>query len=108
MAKPWMENRPAYSDGRRARGVKASGVDALKARCGPCPRRRRRRIMEPHHSSAVVGGRNRSFCRVLCALLCALAWCTPGMAVRYATAAALEDSQNADRLLVVDCLLPGQ
>ncbi len=64
--------------------------------------------MEHRHSSVVVSGCKAPLRIGLCALLWALAWCAPGIAVRYSAAATLEDSQKADQLLVVDCLLPAQ
>ena len=44
----------------------------------------------------------------LCALLGSLVWCTPGVAAPASVVASSEDRQNADRLMVVDCLLPAQ
>jgi hypothetical protein len=63
--------------------------------------------MKRRQSSVVVRRRNGPLSIGLGVLLGIFAWCTAGIAAPGSDAS-LEDRQNADRLLVVDCLLPAQ
>jgi uncharacterized caspase-like protein len=64
--------------------------------------------MKRRQPSVLVGRRNGPLSIGLCALLGTFVWCIPGVAAPGSSVASLADRQNADRLLVVDCLLPAQ
>jgi multidrug efflux pump subunit AcrA (membrane-fusion protein) len=64
--------------------------------------------MKRRQPSVVIWRRNGPLSISLCALLGIFVWCTHGVAAPGSSVASLEDRQNADRLMVVDCLLPAQ
>jgi hypothetical protein len=64
--------------------------------------------MKRRQPSVLVGRPNGPLSIGLCALLGTFVWHTLSVAAPGSSVASLEDRQNADRLLVVDCLLPAQ
>ena len=59
-------------------------------------------------SSVLIWSRNGPLSVGLSVLLCMFVQCTPGIAAQGPVVASSDDRQNADRLMVVDCLLPAQ
>ncbi|MET0441253.1 MAG: caspase family protein [Casimicrobiaceae bacterium] len=64
--------------------------------------------MMRRRSSVLIWSRNGPLSVGLSVLLCMFMHCPPGIAAQGPVVASSDDRQNADRLMVVDCLLPAQ